>query len=151
MRTIRREMRKSTAAELTVVQFRSLALSANEPGGASVSAVAEHIGLTLPSASKLADGLVRRGYLKRRSDPGDRRTTRLEATAKGRRVVTAARAETRKVFAGLLAGMSADQLAEIMEAAESLAGVFGSAGLAKSEEKKESRRQKNGVARGTGA
>ncbi len=47
MRVIRAEMRRGTAAELSVVQFRSLAL-ADYRGGASVSQIAEHIGLTAP-------------------------------------------------------------------------------------------------------
>ena len=40
------------------------------------------IGLTMPSASKLVDGLVRRGYLRRRSDLRDRRISILGPTAK---------------------------------------------------------------------
>src|SRR6476620_5341442 len=79
MRSIRTQMRRQTSSELSVVQFRSLA-RASGTGGASVSEIAEHIGLTMPSASKLVDGLVRRGYLLRRSDPADRRRTLLAAT-----------------------------------------------------------------------
>src|SRR5436305_12902213 len=83
MRSIRLKMRQATSAELTVVQFRSLALADFQPGGATVSDVAEHIGLTMPSASKLVDGLVRRGYLRRRSDLRDRRISSLGPTATG--------------------------------------------------------------------
>src|SRR5207237_10500779 len=89
MRSIRLKMRESTSDELSVVQFRSLALADYQPRGASVSQIADHIGLTMPSASKLVEGLARRGYLHRRRDARDRRMTILFPTAKGRRPMIA--------------------------------------------------------------
>lgn len=83
MRNIRREMRKGRDNDLSVPQFRSLAfLSSNE--GASLSDVAEHIGLSLPSASKLIDGLVTRKLVYRKSSEDDRRRVMLSLTPEGR-------------------------------------------------------------------
>src|SRR6266550_3900730 len=101
MRVIRTEMRRKTAAEMSVVQFRALALSEFR-GGATVSEVAEHIGLTAPSASKLIDGLVRRAYLRRRPDPTDRRKSVLVATPRGARAVQLARRTTARHLSRML-------------------------------------------------
>ena len=55
----------------------------NRNQGASLSEVAEHVGLTLPSVSKMVDGLVTRGLLTRATDPGDRRRLTLSLTPAG--------------------------------------------------------------------
>jgi MarR family transcriptional regulator for hemolysin len=123
MRSIRVQMRRKTSPELSVVQFRSLAL-ADRPGGASVSEIAEHIGLTLPSASKLVDGLVRRGYLRRRPHPSDRRKTLLASTPKGTRVLDTARRATRRHLAGLLQDVPGERLARLATAMETLRPIF---------------------------
>jgi len=55
MRTVRAEMRRRRTADLSVPQFRTLNFL-NRQAGASLSQVAEHIGLTLPSMSLLVEG-----------------------------------------------------------------------------------------------
>jgi DNA-binding MarR family transcriptional regulator len=83
MRHIRTEMRKSRGTDLTVPQFRTLAyLSAHD--GASLSDLADHIGLTLPSASKLVDGLVERRFVQRKMCTDDRRRMTLSLMVDGR-------------------------------------------------------------------
>jgi len=59
------------------------AVDAEEP---TVGRLAELLGVSRQAASKLADEMVRRGYLLRGADPADRRRTRLRLSAKGRRV-----------------------------------------------------------------
>src|SRR5258708_38439541 len=90
MRSIRTQMRLRTAPELSVVQFRSLAL-AHRSGGATISDIAEHIGVTLPSASKLVDTLVRLRYLRRIPHPTDRRVSLVIAPAQRARILTIGR------------------------------------------------------------
>jgi MarR family transcriptional regulator for hemolysin len=124
MRAIRLKMRESTSSELSVVQFRSLALADHQPRGASVSEIAAHIGLTMPSASKLVDVLVRRGYLRRTSDPRDRRMALLVATTKGRRAMNAARRATRSHLAAMLGDVSPDHLRQIAAALAAMRPVF---------------------------
>ena len=72
MRTIRSEFRSQRSTELSVPQFRTLAFLRNNDG-ASLSSLANHLGLTLPSMSKLVDGLVSRGFVARTEHQGDRR------------------------------------------------------------------------------
>jgi MarR family transcriptional regulator for hemolysin len=83
MRYIRIEMRKSRGYDMTVPQFRTLAyLNGNE--GSSLSGLAEHIGLTLPSASKMVDLLVARELVERKTCTEDRRRVKLSLTTNGR-------------------------------------------------------------------
>src|SRR5919199_545799 len=58
------------------------AVAAEEP---TVGRLAELLGVSRQAASKVADEMVRRGYLLRAADPADRRRTRLRLSAKGRR------------------------------------------------------------------
>ena len=64
MRIIRGELRRRGRPELTVPQFRSLAFL-DRAGSASLSELADHIGLTLLLVSKLVDGVVERGLARR--------------------------------------------------------------------------------------
>ena len=82
MRTIRAELRRHRMADLTVPQFRTLAFI-DHKADASLSDVAEHIGLTLPSMSKIVDGLVVRKLVTRQTHPTDRRRMTLALTTRG--------------------------------------------------------------------
>jgi DNA-binding MarR family transcriptional regulator len=59
MRFIRAEMRRHRAPGLSVPQFRTLVFIERSEGS-SLGTVAEHLGLTPPSACKLVDGLRER-------------------------------------------------------------------------------------------
>jgi DNA-binding MarR family transcriptional regulator len=76
MRTVRAEMRRHRAADLSVPQFRTLTFLSRQ-AGASLSQVAEHIGLTLPSMSSLVEGLVERKLILRNTHSVDRRRVTL--------------------------------------------------------------------------
>lgn len=54
----------------------------------SVKELSEHLGVSLPGASRLTDGLLRRGWAERREDEHDRRIKRVRITEEGRAVVT---------------------------------------------------------------
>jgi DNA-binding MarR family transcriptional regulator len=81
MRVIRAQMR-SRRAELSIVQFRALGYVGRH-AGASLSELAEHLGLTPPSTSRLVDGLVARQIVRRELSPADRRAVMLSLTAAG--------------------------------------------------------------------
>ena len=76
------------------------AVAAEEPTG---TRLAELLGVSRQAASKLADEMVRRGYLLRAADPDDRRRTRLRLSAKGRRVRQRAAEESATIEAELRA------------------------------------------------
>lgn len=82
MRVIRGELRKYGAKEMSVPQYRTLGfVYRNE--GASLSKLADHVGLTLSTMSTLVDGLAAQGLVNRREDPEDRRRMTLTLTELG--------------------------------------------------------------------
>ena len=123
MRTIRAEMRRHRTADLSVPQFRTLAF-VNSKADASLSDVAEHIGLTLPSMSKIVEGLVVRKFVTRQTHPTDRRRMTLALTARGLTALQSSRAATRACLAEDLATLSDRQRQTIAQAMEILRPVF---------------------------
>jgi len=123
MRAIRTQMRSRRSVELSVVQFRTLAFLDRRPG-ASMSDLADHIGLTLPTVSKLVQGLVERGFLRRQSDKNDRRRTALAPTAKGKHILTGARTATRQHLILLLNHLGAKECDALMRGLRLLRPIF---------------------------
>src|SRR5664280_1791212 len=79
MRTIRTEMRRHRANDVTVPLFRSLMFIEGHPG-VSLLNLAGHLGLTSPSACKIVDGLVEHSMVQRQHSDTDRRRITLELT-----------------------------------------------------------------------
>ena len=124
MRTLRAEMRRHRASDLSVPQFRALAFLRRHPG-ASLSSVAEHVGLTLPSTSKMIDRLVTRCLVARADCPDDRRRVTLTLTPAGASVVEQAAQATQARLAEMLAALSSEERATLVEAMRILQRVFG--------------------------
>ena len=125
MRTIRADMRKHSGDDLSVPQFRTLMFLRRNPG-ASISEVAEHIGLTLPSISKMIDRLEARDLIRRFAAPNDRRRTCLELTPLGTATLKAAADASREHLAEKVAALTPEQRAHLIEALHNLRGVFSS-------------------------
>ncbi len=68
-------------------QVRALRVVRGRPS-LNVTALAEHLRIGLPAASRLCDRLEAAGLLRRCVQPDDRREVRLEVTAQGRRFLT---------------------------------------------------------------
>lgn len=123
MRAIRAEMRSQRTPDVSMPQFRTLGfLSRHE--GASLSDVAEHIGLTLPSMSKMIDGLVKRGLVSRETFPQDRRRVALKLTAQGRATWQSARQVTQAHLAQRLEALPASERAAVVSAMQALRPLF---------------------------
>ena len=111
-RVIWTELRRHGAKEMSLPQFRTLAfVYKNE--GASLSEVADHVALTLPTMSMLVDGLVVRGFISRREDPEDRRRMTLTLTRDGRARFESAREATMTYLEQRLRQLSASERATI--------------------------------------
>jgi DNA-binding MarR family transcriptional regulator len=122
---IRRQMRRHRTGGLSVPQFRALCLL-DRFSTASLSLVAEHLGSSQPSASRLISGLVSRGFVTRSECEDDRRQIKLLLTARGRAVLAAAQRATQNHLADEIAHLSDDQRATIASAMTILQHVFGS-------------------------
>ncbi len=123
MRTIRAELRRHRSADLSLAQFRTLAYL-NSHAEVSLSEVAEHIGLSLPTVSKLVDGLLGRGLLTRGEDPADRRRVLLCLTDEGRAILAGAVAATQSYLADMLSQLLPAQRATVVEAMAALRSAF---------------------------
>jgi len=104
---------------LSVPQFRTL-LFINRRKGTSLSEVAEHIGLTLPSMSTLIDGLVGRNLAVRRTDPDDRRRMTLTLTERGQASLQIAREATQAHLAEHLGHLTEQERKTIITAMQLL-------------------------------
>src|SRR5215212_4488808 len=69
---LRKTMRAHRAAGLSVPQFRTLVLLDRYPT-ASLSCVAENLGASAPTASRMVGGLVKQGLIVRKDCAEDRR------------------------------------------------------------------------------
>src|SRR5256885_10802339 len=120
---IRCHMRKHRTAGLSVPQFRALCLIDRYPT-AGVTLVAEHLGCTQPSASRLVTGLVDRGLLTRRESRDDRRQVELALTARGRSILGSARDAPQKRLADEIRHLPEDQRQSVVAAMKILQNVF---------------------------
>ena len=123
MRAIRAEMRSRHTPDLSVPQFRVLTFLNRHPGS-SLSEVADHIGLTPPSMSKIIDGLVARHLITRQDALDDRRRVHLVLTELGKTLLEAAYKDTRARLAEMIAGLNPAQYAAILESMETLRPIF---------------------------
>jgi len=123
MQAMREEVRRARGAEFSVPQFRALSYLERHKG-ASLGEVAEHIGLSLPTLSKLVDGLVARNLVRRRPAKEDRRRLTLALTAHGRRILGAAHEAAQEALAERLKRLSEDDLGVVAEAMRALRPLF---------------------------
>ena len=125
MKEIRSEIRSQRSPDLTIPQFRALAFI-DRNKGASLSAVANHMGLTLPSTSRLVDILIARRLLTREDNPADRRRVKLGVTSRGLTILGNSRRGTLEYLAKKLNGIGADDRKVIIEGMAAVRRVFTS-------------------------
>jgi DNA-binding MarR family transcriptional regulator len=123
LQSIRVEMRRGHGADISIPQFRTLTfIQCN--ADSSLSNLADHLGLTLPSVSKLVDGLVKQELVIRQESASDRRCLALVLTPAGESIVNSARASAQANLAKILGCLSDDQLGTIHQAMELLYPLF---------------------------
>src|SRR5215469_14580348 len=122
LRPLRRQMR-SHRAGMSIPQFRSLCF-VERYDGASLSMVAEHLDLSLPTVSRMINGLVQRGYLQRKSSEDDRRHVSLSLRAKGQAIMREARQATQQYLSERFENLSDEQRQALVAAMQALREVF---------------------------
>jgi len=123
MRVIRSKLREHGAVEMSVPHFRTLTFVYNN-NGASLSDVAEHIGLSLPAMSTLVDGLVSSGLIFREENREDRRRMTLSLTRRGRAKLDSAYKATRVQLSKSLRRLSSSDCAMTVAALRILRNTF---------------------------
>ena len=112
------------ADDVTLTQYRSLvALASRGPQG--IAALADALGVTPPTASRLCDRLVRKGLVRRRTDRNDRRQVRAGLTEAGRRLVDVVTERRRQEIANLLTAVPEDARRSVVAGLQLLADAAG--------------------------
>ncbi|MHC1710770.1 MAG: MarR family winged helix-turn-helix transcriptional regulator [Solidesulfovibrio sp.] len=126
MQDLRRTMRSQSAPDLRVPELRSLAFLRHNPGS-NLTDLAEYIGVSLPSMSKLVDTLTSRGLIERSPDAADRRRVRLGLTEEGGAILATAREAVKASFAKRLALLGPQEIETITASMRLLHQLFGAA------------------------
>ncbi|MGA9452986.1 MAG: MarR family transcriptional regulator [Verrucomicrobiia bacterium] len=125
MRFIRDQVRRRQMAGLSLPQFRTL-IFLNRTKDSSLSAVAEHLGLSLPAMSRLINGLVTGRLVGRQVVSTNRRQIALTLTVRGRATLEKVRKEIRLRLADALKTLPVAEQKSIQRSMRVLHKVFGS-------------------------
>ena len=125
--SIRAEMRQGRGSDLSVPQFRTLRFIQSHVD-TTLSSLADHLSLTLPSVSKLVDGLVHQELVIRQEAAKDRRCLALGLTPAGESIVNSARASAQASLIEKLNCLTSDELEIVHKAMVILRPLFISPG-----------------------
>jgi len=113
MRTLAAEMRR-VRTPVGPAQFGLLVKMTEGP--CSVSDLARHNAVSLPTISKSVDMLVRRGWVERSPSSSDRRQTLVGLTTRGRRVMARVAQQAERHVGRTLARLTVKERADITRA-----------------------------------
>ena len=121
MRTVAAEMRRSRRP-LAPTQMGSLMRIGAGP--CTMSELARHQAVSLPTISRSVDMLVRRGWVERGTGRSDRRQSMVRLTPRGRRVLVDMKQRAELHVAETLAPLAAPERAQLVAALRMLTGVL---------------------------
>jgi DNA-binding MarR family transcriptional regulator len=110
---------QSVHGDLTPSRLAILAELA-DAGWLRISELAERVGITLSTASRMVDLLEGLGWIDRRPDPADLRATLISASCAGRAVLTDVRKEHADRLAAVIARLPAGLVHELHDALPAL-------------------------------
>jgi DNA-binding MarR family transcriptional regulator len=114
MQVLRSEVRRQRGRDLSILQLRALIYLSRFPG-ATLSAVADHVGLTLSSMSTQVSKLVKRNLVTRTESAHDRRFVTLTLTAVGEANLISLRDGTQSSLAVHIQHWSEEERAMVMQ------------------------------------
>lgn len=123
MRSLRAEFRSHRGNDLSIPQYRTLMYLRRSPGK-SLADLAEHLGITPPSTSKLVDGLVKRGLVDRQDFPVDRRRIVLMLTPAGAELAEASLRLSQAAYLEHFSALPKETLGIITLAMQALRPIF---------------------------
>jgi DNA-binding MarR family transcriptional regulator len=123
VRLLRQDLRRHSAGLFTEPQFRVMAYLFRE-GPQCLSALADYQGVSLPTMSKLIQGLESRDLVSRQRDPEDRRRVMLDLTDEGEVAYEGLLRHTENHIVDWISEADAEQRREIVGAFESLDEMF---------------------------
>src|SRR5438477_8590514 len=121
---VRHQMAQQRPKVLSVPQVRTLAMLSRFDR-VSLSEVAENLGSSLPTASRMVSGLVKRGFASRKDCRDDRRQVQIQISPKGQEALKQALETTEKAMAERLKTLSDEQQQTLGAALDLLHQLFG--------------------------
>ena len=112
------------AEEVTLTQYRTLVVLASR-GPQNLAGLAEAVGVTPATATRMCDRLVRKDLIRRRTERDDRRQLRVALTVKGRSLVDAVTVRRRQEIARIMSEIPVEQQAILVQALGRLASAAG--------------------------
>jgi DNA-binding MarR family transcriptional regulator len=124
MRSVRSEIRKAAGNEFTTPQFRLLAKISRD--SSTNQELAEWMGVSAPTMSKMVDKLVERGLVSRQTEPDstDRRRIFIRATSRGAQRSNEIRGIVQQGFSQRINGLSAAKKRELLAGLKVLKELF---------------------------
>lgn len=111
-------------AEQVITHPQFFMLKKLSSGPATVSEVAEYLGVSLSAITSMADRLVKTGYVNRYRSQDDRRLVRLELTPAGSEALEAAINRKREVMHGILGMLPEEDLTALHSIYTRLLGLI---------------------------
>ena len=112
------------AEEVTLTQYRTLVVLASR-GPQNLAGLAEAVGVTPATATRMCDRLVRKDLIRRRTERDDRRQLRVALTTRGRSLVDAVTVRRRQEIARIMSEIPVEQQAVVVQALGRLASAAG--------------------------
>jgi DNA-binding MarR family transcriptional regulator len=112
------------AEEVTLTQYRTLVVLASR-GPQNLAGLADAVGVTPATATRMCDRLVRKDLIRRRTERDDRRQLRVALTARGRSLVDAVTVRRRQEIARIMSEIPVEQQVVLVQALGRLASAAG--------------------------
>ena len=112
------------AEEVTLTQYRTLVVLASR-GPQNLVGLAEAVGVTPATATRMCDRLVKKNLIVRQSEQDDRRQVRLELTKKGLKLVGAVTNRRRREIEAILSTIAPEEQTVLVQALSQFAAAAG--------------------------
>jgi DNA-binding MarR family transcriptional regulator len=112
------------AEEVTLTQYRTLVVLASR-GPQNMAGLAEAVGVTPATATRMCDRLVRKKLIVRRTERGDRRHVRLALSKGGLDLVTKVTERRRREIEKIIGSISHDERGVLVQALGRFAAAAG--------------------------
>jgi DNA-binding MarR family transcriptional regulator len=124
MRFIRNQVKSHAGNSASLPQIRILGFLSANPG-ASLSKVAEHLGVSNATASAIVERLVQKKLVERKEHPEERRFVELKLTSEGVSQFQKLHLHASSQLSELLSDLPAQKVAKVIEAMNILKEIFG--------------------------
>lgn len=112
------------AEEVTLAQYRTLVVLAYQ-GPQSLAGLAESVGVTPATATRMCDRLVKKRLVVRRTERDDRRQLRVQLTEKGHALVQSVSARRRREIKRILSDIPLKEQSSLVQALRRFTAAAG--------------------------